>query len=192
MSAERFPHAEAELVANLGLARKRVREVRASTLVRGDDWSHTGGQVRYSDTGQKKLLDALRVSGDGAPRPPDPAPALQSAGDLAPKKIEKAVLSGVAVSGADFGVPAAELAQQRATDATAALQAPTIGEIRELVMVRTYPNRNIVQATHAGGHVRVRLKDSGKMIPGMVMKCAFVGNGLWRLAQPLPRWRGKW
>lgn len=178
MSADRFPHAEGELVSSLGLARKRVREVRSSALVRGDDWSHTGGQVRYSEGGLKKLLSALRIPPSGEPIAPPPAPAAAETPpapeDLAPKKIEK--------------VPAAQI-PPRAAPAPGPLKR---GDVHELVMVRTYQNRQIVLAEFGDVPARVRVRDSAKLIRGMKMKCAFLERDLWRLAQPLPRWRGKW
>lgn len=76
--------------------------------------------------------------------------------------------------------------------AAAAPPAPTAGEVRELVMVRTWRNPRIVQARLGAVLVRVRVRDNAKLTVGMVMRCALVDADLWELAQPLPKRRGKW
>ncbi len=166
MSADRFPHAESELVSRLGLARKRVRDVRAAALVRGDDWTHTGGMVRYSEEGQKKLLAALSVPPDGAAVPPPAAPAAPAAAPehLAPKKTEE---------------PAPAEGE------------PKPGDAHELVVTKKFLNRAIVQARFGKTLVRVRVKDSRKLVSGMFIRCQHIEKDLWKMTERLPRFPGK-
>ena len=64
---------------------------------------------------------------------------------------------------------------------------------RELVCVRTYPlNRRIVQARDGELLLRVRVRDSAHITPGMTLSCSHVSADLWELATRLPRWKGKW
>lgn len=160
MSADRFPHAEGELVSRLGLARKRVRDVRASLLVRGDDWNHIGGAVRYSEAGQKKLLGALSI-------PEAIETVAPPAEDLAPKKSEEP-------SGAP--PPAA---------------APGPGAAEDLIVTRKFLNRAIVQARFGKTLMRVRVKDSRKLVPGMFIRCQLIEKDLWKMIERLPRFPGK-
>jgi hypothetical protein len=70
---------------------------------------------------------------------------------------------------------------------------PRPGDQRELVCVRTYPlNRRIVLATLGTAEVRVRLRDSANLRPGMRLTCRFLQADLWELATRCPRFPGKW
>jgi hypothetical protein len=166
MSAALFPHAEGELIAALGLAPKRVRGLRAGQLTRGTDWTHVGGQVRYSAAGRDKLRSLLKID-------PEPLPTIE---DLAPKKIEEDPLPNPPAAPAPF--PAAA--------------EPSPGDERELVCVKICMNKAIVLATFGDKRVRVRVRDSANITPGLKMKCLLIDADLWQLSQRLPRWRGKW
>lgn len=148
MNASPFTHAEADLVAALGLARAVVRTVRSEQLTRGTHWHTIAGEVRYSDEGRTLLFSILK------------AEPQKNLAEIRPD-------------------PGAEPAEP--------------GGPRELVCVRTYTmNRRIVQARLGDEIVRVRVKDSAKLIEGMTMRCSHVQADMWELVQPLPRWRGKW
>ena len=75
MKPSEFLHTEADLVRELALARKKIAALRADVLVRGVDWAHEGGEVRYSAFGREKLMALLKVPApeDSAPNPPPPA-----------------------------------------------------------------------------------------------------------------------
>jgi hypothetical protein len=185
MSADHYPHAESELVATLGLARKRVRDVRAGTLVRGEDWNHIGGQVRYTDEGQKKLLSALHITPPpAAPSAPEPTDAK----DLAPKK---SVLLTPDDLPDDDSIPSVHIDGEASGGKTAALQLKP-GDERELVCSKLCLNKAIVLATFGTLQVRVRVRDSSNITRGLKMKCRLIDADLWQLAQRLPRWKGKW
>ncbi len=148
MTAEEFTLPEAEIVTSLGLARALVREVRGADLIRGQDWQHVQGTVRYSTAGRDRLLARLNVV-------------------LTKKKSEGA-------------------------DASVHPLAPEPGDHRELICEKKPRNRRIVFARLGDALVRVRVKDSTRILPGMTLRCAFVQADLWELAQPLPRSRGRW
>lgn len=178
-AAPEFLHPERTLLASLGLPQKKVRELRASALVRGLDWQHLRNEVLYSAAGRAKLLAALHVD-----LPPPPA-----APPLPPPDLQQARAALVRVL-ADYSAPKkiAELAPTAAADPAAPL-AP--GDVHPLLVLRTYArNRRIILASHAGGEARVRVKDSRKLRPGMSLKCSYIGGDLWELAQRLPRWPG--
>jgi hypothetical protein len=63
---------------------------------------------------------------------------------------------------------------------------------QSLVCTRTPRNRRIVFAKLGGELMRVRVRDSANILPGMTLLCAHVQADLWELAQPLPRARGRW
>jgi hypothetical protein len=148
LNAPTFIHAEADLVAALGLARALVRDVRTEQLTRGTHWQHVAGAVRYSDEGRDRLHLILKA------------------------EPQKNLAEIPAEPGAEPAEPSG---------------------LRELVCLRTYTmNRRIVQAQLGEEIVRVRVKDSAKLTAGMVMRCTHVQADMWELAQPLPRWRGKW
>jgi hypothetical protein len=176
MTPSKFAHSESALVSSLGLPRKKISALRGSALVRGVDWAHTAGEVRYSDAGRAKLHELLAI----------PAPAV--AEDLAPKDPTSPPFYGVLNSAEDLATALAPLPPDDPPD-----HPPRPGEIRVLVCVRTYPlNRRVVQARLGETLVRVRMRTSEHFVPAMELKARFVGADLWELAQRLPRWKGKW
>jgi hypothetical protein len=181
MSADRFPHAEGELVSRLGLARKRVRDVRASLLVRGDDWNHIGGVVRYSEAGQKKLLDALNVSPASAPLDP---PAVPDGFVGVPPAVDGPFLSR------PLGYLAPKKSEEPSGAPPPAAALKPAGE-EDLVVTRKFLNRAIVQARFGKTLMRVRVKDSRKLVPGMFIRCQHIEKDLWKMTERLPRFVGK-
>lgn len=86
MTPSRFVHSEATVAQSLNLNRKKISALRGTALLRGEDWSHEHGEVRYSDTGRERLLGLLAV----VPPPPPPAAATaEPVEHLAPKKSEE-------------------------------------------------------------------------------------------------------
>lgn len=164
MSEEPNQLGEAELSEQLGVNRAQLRTVRTTDLERGSDWNHVAGAIQYTKAGLEKVLRLLKISRPAPPAPAAPPPAEHSA----PKNPPEA------------GTPAAPPAP------------PAPGDVRELVMLQTFHNPRIVLARLGDAEVRVRVKDSAKLIRGMKMKCRLLQGDLWSLAQPLPRRRGKW
>lgn len=61
-----------------------------------------------------------------------------------------------------------------------------------LTVTRCPINRRIVLATDPDGNpARVRVRDNGKLRPGMRLTCHHIDADLYSLAQRLPRWIGK-
>lgn len=163
MNPSDFPHVESELSEQLGVARGDVRVIRSEQLEQGRDWAHIRGAVRYTATGWSRLLGILKISLPAEPPPSLPAPPPE---DLAPKNL-----------GGQPPAPASPLEP---------------GALRLLVIVRGFRNPRIVSARLDDLPARVRVRDSINLMPGMTMKCRFIREDLWDLAQPLPRRRGKW
>lgn len=62
----------------------------------------------------------------------------------------------------------------------------------EITVVRTFPtNRHIIAGLMADQAVRVRVKSSEKLRPGMVLRCAHIAEDLYELAERLPRFIGR-
>lgn len=146
MNASPFIHAEADLVAALGLARAVVRTVRTERLTRGTHWNQTANEVRYSAEGRTLLFSILKAEPEknppGPPGEAEPLPPPARRADLLCAKIPR--------------------------------------------------NRRIVLATLDGEPMRVRVRDSARILPGMTLTCTHVQADLWELSQPLPRSRGRW
>lgn len=181
MSPPLFTHPERDLATRFGLPLEKIRGVRAAGCVRGTDWQREANEIRYSEVGLAKLTAALGLA-TGSAAATDPEP------DAGPAALCQ-VLTARAVA-----INAAAMAQKNsAPNATEC--ALTAGAEHELVVVRTYAlNRRIVLAKLKLGNqpARVRVRDSGKLTPGMIMRCVFVELDLWNLNQRLPRHRGRW
>lgn len=166
MKTSPFAVLEQDVAASFGVPQKKIAAVRVGGLVRGADWQHAGGAVRYSEEGLAKLYAALKVppaADHSAPNGQDPAPA---------------------------GAPETSPAESAST---ALVRLPLqAGDVHELVVTRTFAhNRRIIDAVRGTTIVRVRVNDSVKLRPGMTLKCAFLQGDLWELAERLPRWPGK-
>lgn len=174
VTSSQFVHAEAELVAQLGVPAEKIRAVRLAQLgARGGAWELVGGLVRLTNDGRARLLSALSV-----PAAPDSATNTPQA-PAAPIEAEK--------NRADY-----EAFWQGAVPPTPA-GALAIGAERELTCVKTVRNRRMIEArTEDGAVAWVRVKDNHNFRPGMKLPARFLGNGQWELARRCPRHPGKW
>jgi hypothetical protein len=181
---------ETSLSVRLGLNRDRLRELRLTQLVKGVDWDEgQRHQVLYSVLGEQKLTQWLNVQSKSTPPIPLSASGPSTGSDTrlntSPRKPQEAQ-EGEKRAGPHLnGDPEFE------TMSVASVSRPALGG-------RHFPNPRIIRAERKTGEmVNVAVKDSknfrARMANGqpMVLR-ARMEAGQWTLAQPCPRWPGKW
>lgn len=197
MSDDPWIHAEADLSKHLGLQRADVRTVRSEALEQGKDWKHVRGAVRYTAAGWNKLCALLKISPAKLPVPSSPTAAGQDSAPNADRVASISESEYIAILEPDYVGPS--LLRKNVGEHLPALPRLvattrlTAGARHELVVAKIYLNNpRIVQARFGRVLVRVRVKDSENLTPGLAMQCTWIEADLWQLATRLPRWKGKW
>lgn len=163
MTAADFTIPEGRLAEALGVPRKTVKTVRADALTQGDDWEYiNGGTVHYSRGGVTRTLSHLGI-------PPEKIASLLPAAPEPPPAAPADLAANEP--------PPLDLTEPKAFDIT--------------ITRRFTVNHRLVEGTLDGRTVRVRVKDSQKLRPGMALRCHRVDVDLYQLAERLPRWPGK-
>lgn len=172
MTADQFTVSEKRLAEALGLSRATVKDVRANTLEKNSDWIYLDtGAVHFSRTGIERTLAHLGIPAEKIALLL-PAPARQ---------VASAPLADLPPS------PSPDLPPNE--PAALDLSAPNVEEVS---VTRCFSmNKHIIAGVIGERPVRVRVKSSLKLRPGMVLRCTLESGDLYELAERLPRWPGK-
>ena len=159
---DKWLYSEAQLAKHLGMPRTAIMKVRSSTLRKNADWNLRDNEVALSLRGLAKLLQALEI----------PAGRVDVTACYFPQKNS---------------APAVLLLCDRGQ-----VPPPVKMKVR-----RIFPNPRLVEAVEVDRPnqlQRVLVKTNENLTIGMHFECIpDVGNpGYWKLAGPLPRWRGRW
>ena len=159
---DKWLYSEAQLAKHLGMPRTAIMKVRSSTLRKNADWNLRDNEVALSLRGLAKLLQALEI----------PLGRVDVTACYFPQKNS---------------APAVLLLCDRGQ-----VPPPVKMKVR-----RIFPNPHLVEAVEVDRpnqpqHVLVKTNEN--LTIGMQFECIpDVGNpGYWKLAGPLPRWRGRW
>lgn len=153
---------EAAVASALGLTREEVRQIRRERLERGEDWQIEDGSVMWA----RSALDRVADFGMAAK---SAAPTLEA-------------LYALVSAAAEQMAKSAEIPPKAR---------PAKACARLLPLTRRYPNPRLVEVRDGSMLLRVRVRSSRLLLPGMLLPVEPDGHGGW-LCRRLPRRRGKW
>ena len=188
MSCAPFTVPETRLAEALGVARKSLKSVRAERLEQPADWDYApGGAVHYTRKGVELALLVLSIPAEKIalllppPAAPAPAPLAPPAAPAAQVNLEQCASD----DHPDYPLPFTPAPPEPPL----ALEDPGVVNV---TVTRCYTVNHRIVAGHINQEpVRVRVRSSAKLRPGMVLRCALVEADLYELAERLPRWAGK-
>ena len=160
---DKWPYSEARIADHLGMPRKDLVKVRGANLRKNRDWTLRDGEVALCLRGVSKLLKALQVA---------------------------AGLVDISVCCFDDG-------QEKKGPVLLLCDRGQIPSPIKLKVRRLFPNPHLLEAVEVERPMQlcqVLLKSTENLTIGMIFDAIpDVGHpGYWKLAGPLPRWRGRW
>lgn len=160
-----FKFSEAKLAKQLGLHRGELRYQREANLTEDLEWKNLAGEIALTGKALLKLCDALQVNA--------------SEMNLAECGIETAEEKKLAQR-----LPALICDREK-----------TAGDPMPMTVRQIFPNPRLLEAVDArGARCQVLVGDNANFVRGMQFKAIPDPStpGFYRLAGPLPRWKGRW
>jgi hypothetical protein len=175
---------ESRLEGRWGVARETLREARRRVLREGQEWHTVANRVVLTREGLDKMAVALGIPVEVADSGSKTAPSAENGtesdseqedGTVSGGTAEKALSGHLLVGDGPF------------TGAVAAQK-----EAAQLRVTRLVRNPRIVLATDGESVLRLRVRDSAKYRPGMMVSARQVQGDLWEALGRGPRWVGRW